>query len=124
VDADRVIGDNQFGLRRAGEKAWNAYIVLVAAGEETIAQSVALGAIEEDLAGTRKIARADIAATSDVRAALLPLLPLQSAPKLEAVDIVAEIRQRTTQLSPRALEAFFSKADESVVVQALEEGTP
>jgi len=120
-DADTAAGGYQFGLRRAGQKAWNAYVVLLASNEADYAGSVGLSAIEEDLAGTRKIARAGIADLADLRAALLPLLPLQSAPVLEAVDVVAEIRQRATELPARALDAFLSTADDPVVIQVLEE---
>lgn len=95
--------------------------MLVSAGKADYAQSVALGEIEEDLTGRRKIARADVVDIARLRAALLPLLPLQSAPKLEAVDIVSEIRERTTELPARAVEAFLSSAEESVVIQVLEE---
>jgi len=108
-------------LRRAGQKAWNAYCVFLAAGDNVYANLAALAAIEEDLAGTRKIARSNVRSVADLRAALLPLLPLQTAPKLEAVDMEVEIRQRTTELQPRAIAAFLSKADESVVIQVLEE---
>jgi hypothetical protein len=120
-DAEREIASHQLGLRRAGQKAWNTCIVLLGTSAADYAQSVILGAIEEDLTGTRKIIRAGIADIADIRAALLPLLPLQQAPKLEAVDILAEIRQRTTELPKRVVEAFLSSADEAVVMQVLEE---
>ena len=55
----------------------------------TIGSRLRYAEIEEDLTGTRKIARSGIRDSSDLRAALLPLLPLQSAPKLEAVDITS-----------------------------------
>jgi hypothetical protein len=118
-----IIQSYQLGLRRAGSKAWNTYVVLLAIDVPDYAETVALSAIEEDLAGTRKIARAGIADAADLRAALLPLLPLQRAPKLEAVDIVTEIRERTTELPPRAVEAFLSTAEETVVLQVLEEAS-
>lgn len=121
TDADQAISTYQFGLRKAGLKAWNAYIVLLASGAADYAQTVSMGAIEEDLAGTRKIARAGVNDIADLHAALLPLLALQSAPRLEAVDIADEIRQRTTELPPRAVDAFLSSADEAVVMQVLEE---
>jgi hypothetical protein len=120
-DAKRAVADHQLGLRRAGQKAWNTYIVLLSAESADHRQSVALAEIEEDLTGTRKIARSGIRDSSDLRAALLPLLPLQSAPKLEAVDIADEIRQRTTQLPSRAVDAFLSNAEESLVLQVLEQ---
>jgi hypothetical protein len=121
ADADRAVSTYQFGLRKAGMKAWNAYIVLLASGSADYAQTVSLGAIDEDLAGTRKVARAGVGDIADLHAALLPLLALQSAPRLEAVDILDEIRQRTTELPQRVVDAFLSTADESVVIKVLEE---
>lgn len=122
-DANRAIADHQFGLRRAGQKAWNVYVVLIAAEAADYVHSAALAAVEEDLSGTRKIARAGVGDIADLRAALLPLLPLQAAPKLEAVDIANEIRQRATELPPRAIDAFLSKIEEAVVMHVLEEGS-
>jgi hypothetical protein len=120
-DTDQTISAHQFGLRRAAQKAWNVYVVLLTSAEADYAQSVALGAIEEDLVGMRKISRAGVTDLADLRSALLPLLPLQSAPRLEAVDIIAEIRQRTTELPTRAVNAFLSNADDAVIIQVLEE---
>ncbi len=120
-DSEAAVSAHQLALRRAGQKAWNTYVVLLASGEASYADMAALSAIEEDLTGTRKIARSDIKDISDVEAALLPLLPLQSAPKLDAVDMVFEIRQRATELPPRAVEAFVSGIEASVVLQVIEE---
>ena len=120
-DSEAAVSANQFALRRAGQKAWNTYVVLLASGDISHAEIASLAAIEEDLTGTRKIARSDINGISDMEAALLPLLPLQSAPKLDAVDMVLEIRQRATELPPRAIEAFVSSTEVSVVLQVIEE---
>lgn len=121
ADSDSAIANYQFGLRKSGIKAWNTYLVLLTPEPPDYARMVSLGAIEEDLGGTRKIARAGIRDLADLGAALLPLRPLQSAPRLEAVDMKKEIRERTTELPPRAVDAFLSGADESVVLQVLEE---
>lgn len=120
---DRAVADHQFALRRAGQKAWNTYAILLAAEPGTDIEAASLSAIEEDLVGTRKVARMDVRDPAEIRAALLPLLPLQAAPKLEAVSIPLEIRQRATELSPRIVDAFLSPADESVVLQVLEDGS-
>lgn len=120
-DSEAAVSAHQLVLRRAGQKAWNTYVVLLASGEASYAEMAALAAIEEDLSGTRKIARSDIKDISDVVAALLPLLPLQSAPRLDAVDMVFEIRQRATELPPRAVDAFVSDIEVSVVLQVIEE---
>lgn len=121
ADSDNAIAAYQFGLRKSGIKAWNTYLVLLTPEPPDYARLVALGAIEEDLGGTRKIVRAGVRDTADLGAALLPLRRLQSAPRLEAVDMKREIRERTTELPPRAVDAFLSGAEESVVLQVLEE---
>lgn len=121
VDAEILVLESQTGLRRAQAKAWNTYIVLLAGGAPSYADQVALATIEGDLTGTRKLATAGIVDAESLRVALLPLLPIQSAPRLEAVDMKAEIQLRTTELPPRAVEAFLSGASEAVVAQMLED---
>jgi hypothetical protein len=121
ANAATLTSQHQLSLRRAQTKAWNAYSVCLAADAAAYAELVALNAIEEDLTGTRKIARAGIGDVEQLRTALLPLLPIQHAPSLEPVDMPAEIRLRTTELPPHAVEAFLSEAQEAVVIQVLEE---
>jgi hypothetical protein len=121
-DGEHLIKHHQFGLRRAGQKAWNTYMVFLTGGSVDHSQLAALAAIEEDLGGTRKIARADIRDPLDVREALLALLPIQAAPALDAVDMLAEIRERASEVAPRAIDAFLSTAaEDAVVLQVLEE---
>jgi hypothetical protein len=120
-DTDRLVAQRQFQLRAAGIKAWNTYVLLFAHNRADYAEAVALSSIEEDLAGLRKIARAGCMHGSDILLALLPLMPLQSAPVLDAIDSKEEIRQRTTELTPKVVEAFLSAADTHVVLQVLEQ---
>jgi len=120
-DSKRVISRYGLSLRRAGEKAWNVYLVLISGGPKTEALQAFLTELEEDLVGTRKIARDGISNTADLRSAFLPLLPIQSPPKLEAVDMPSEIRMRASDVDPRGIDAFLSTADESVVLQLVEE---
>lgn len=122
-DANNAVTANQLALRRAGQKAWNTYTIFLSTGPADARGAAGLSAIEEDLGGTRKIARANVADTLDIRAALLPLLPLQAAPKLDSVDSPTEIRERSTELPQRAIDAFLSTADESVVLSVLEESS-
>lgn len=122
-DSDMAISTYQFGLRKSGTKAWNTYLILLTPELPDYGRAVSLGAIEEDLSGTRKIAKAGIRDLTDLGAALLPLLPLQSAPRLEAVDMRMEIRQRATELPARVVDAFLSGAEEALVVQVLEESS-
>jgi hypothetical protein len=121
ADAAALISEHQLSFRRAQAKAWNAYTVFLSAGPANYGEQVALNVIEEDLTGTRKIARAGIGDVEQLRTALLPLLPIQTAPSLGAVDMPAEIRLRTTELPERAIEAYLSGAHEASVIQVLEE---
>ena len=118
----RILDTAQFALRQAGPKAWNTYLVLLADAPSDYGQRIILENIEENLVGTRKIARAGVENTNDLRHALMPLLAVQNAPRLEAVDMVAEIRLRTTDLPAELVEGFLSNAPESVLLQILETG--
>ena len=120
-DADRLIAARRFQLKAAGQKAWNAYVLFLAAGRPSPAEAVALSLIEEDLVGYRKIARAGCDDLEVLSRALLPLLPVQAAPVLDAVDSKVEVRQRATEISTKLLDAFLSEADEQIVLQILEQ---
>ena len=119
-DSTGVISRYGLSLRGAGEKAWNVYIVLISGGRKNETLQASLTELEEDLVGTRKIARDGISSTADLRSAFLALLPIQSAPKLEAVDMPFEIRMRSSDVDPKGIDAFLSTADESLVLQVLE----
>jgi hypothetical protein len=96
--------------------------VFLGEAEANYGERVALSSIEENLTGTRKLARAGISDSESLRAALLPLLPIQNAPHLGAVDMAAEIKLRTTELPTRVVDAFLStRAQEASVAQILEE---
>jgi hypothetical protein len=119
-DAALAIESYQLPLRRAGRKAWNTYVILLAASEATHVEAVKLSSLEEDLRGTRKIARAGVKDAEQMRIALLQLLPIQNSPRLESVDMASEIRLRTTELPAHLVDAFLSGADENVVAQVFE----
>ena len=119
-DSTRVLKQAQFALRRAGEKAWNTYLVLLADEVTDYVENIILGDIEENLVGTRKIARAGASSPTELRNALLPLLAIQNPPKLEKVDMEAEIRLRTSELSKELVDGFLSHASDAVLLQLLE----
>ncbi|RYD68595.1 MAG: hypothetical protein EOP58_00090 [Sphingomonadales bacterium] len=121
-DSQRVLKASQFGLRRAETKSWNAYVVLLTDGPSDYASTIRLGTVEEDLTGTRKIARAGVVSDDDMRGALLPLLAMQHAPRLDAVDMAGEIRLRTSELPPELIDAFVGGAPEGTILQLLEAG--
>lgn len=121
-DNVQVIRETQFSLRRAGHKAWNTYSVFLADIQMDPRGAFVLQAIEEDLAGTRKIARAGVKNGDELRLALLPLLAIQNAPRLEPIDMAEEIRLRTSELPGDLVDGFIANAPNSVMVQLLESG--
>jgi hypothetical protein len=117
-----VIQNAQFALRKAEKKAWNTYFVFLADNKPSYAETILLGAIEENLVGTRKIARAGVSEVRDLQSALLPLLPIGRAPNLEAVDMPMELRLRTSELPTGLIDAFISGSSNSTLIQLLESG--
>lgn len=120
-DGNRVAMRHRDALQRARQKAWNAYLVLMTEAPATIQQSLLLGQIEEDLEAMRKIAQAGVAGPSAVRRALLPLLPFNSAPVLDPINMREEIALRSSELDRETVQAFLSDADESTLLQLLED---
>ena len=107
-------------LRAARDKAWNTYFVWLARDEPSLDEAAELDLLEEDLAGARKIAAAGLQTADDVDAALVNLYRLQTPPRLDRVDIPAEIAARTPELDPHAIEAFLSDAPPEQVVSVLQ----
>jgi len=120
--SDALIRTQAKLLGAAGQKAWNTYLVLLAGDEAGFSGALALGQIEEDLEGMRKIARAGVNGLTTARGALLPLLPFRAAPVLDPIDMPAEIRERAGELDSEVVRAFLSRADQSVVLQIVEDG--
>ncbi|MDE0279984.1 MAG: hypothetical protein OXN16_02745 [Gammaproteobacteria bacterium] len=118
----RVLDHAQFSLRAAGVKAWNTYLILLADKPADYSQNINLRDIEEDLVGTRKIARAGVISPTELRYALMPLLAIQNAPGLEKVDMEREIRLRTSEFPVELVDGFLSEASDNVLLQMLERG--
>lgn len=114
-----LVTRHMFALRRADKKAWNTYLVLLSSGSQSPQERVALMNIEEDLSEARKLAKAGLASRECVRSALLPLLKLQSAPNLGAIDFEHELRIRLSDLPEHILNAFISNAPISRLYQSL-----
>ena len=121
-DSERVLREAQFSLRKAGEKAWNTYTVFLADNRTNPDDGIKLQAIEENLVGTRKIARTGVNSIEELRLALLPLSGIQNAPRLEPIDMESEIRLRTSELPEDLVDGFIGDAPNSVMTQLLESG--
>lgn len=105
-------------LRAAGAKAWNVYALFMTGGSDpSLARRIER--IEEDFAMTRKIARAGLRTTSDLRRALLPLMPVLSAPVIGGADYRARLRARLSDVPDDAVAAFLGGASGSDVARIL-----
>ena len=122
TDSERILREAQFSLRQAGEKAWNTYTVFLADNRTNPDDGIKLHAIEENLIGTRKIARTGVKNLEELRLALLPLLGIRNAPRLEPIDMASEIRLRTSELPGDLVDGFIGNAPNSVMTQLLESG--
>lgn len=121
-DSEALLRYHAFAIRKAGQKAWNAYNVLLSSGPINSRQLSSLNIIEEDLSGTRKIARGGIESTSHLRWALISLLPIQNPPALESVDVASEIKSRAADVPQRAIDAFLSHRPYEEVIRFFEDG--
>lgn len=97
-------------LRIAGEKAWNVYCVFLCGSIADSIQNRQVRWIEEDLERTRKIAGCGLASREDLVRVLLPLLPLQYQPVLQAEDVTQRLQRRIRTIAPRASEVVLDEA--------------
>jgi hypothetical protein len=75
---ERFLKENAVQLRKAQDKSWNMYVVLLAEGTPRPDEKAKLAEIEEDFRSARKIAQADLKTRLDLQRALYPLLPIQN----------------------------------------------
>ncbi|TLP67062.1 hypothetical protein FEE96_06850 [Parasedimentitalea maritima] len=119
AESEKTLSMFQFQIRSSGDKAWNAYSVFLAFERPDESAVALLARIEEDLSGTRKIARGVNADEDGIRQGLLPLLRIQNPPVLGVVDMVAEIRARSAGLPTKAVDAFLLDAPNSEVLRLM-----
>jgi hypothetical protein len=106
-------------LRRAKEKSWNVYSVLLTEDEANEGQDADLMRVEEDFRGTRKIARSGLRATYQVNRAILPLLPIQNRLSLGDVDVLSRLRDRLTSINGRMAEILLQETSTESTVDLL-----
>lgn len=116
---EEILSRYQFQLRSAGDKSWNVYSVFLSFGPSIDEENTLLARIEENLSGTRKIARAVAPDMEGIRSGLLPLLGIQNPPILRPVDMIDEIRTRASGLPAKAIGAFLSDAPNSEILRLM-----
>jgi len=98
-------------FKTAGEKAWNVYMVLLAAGSATSEQAREVRWIEEDLDRTRKLAVCGLSSREQIARAIYPLLPIQHQPNLQHEDVAERLLRTLRTVAPHAARVAL---DESV----------
>jgi hypothetical protein len=106
-------------LRAAGKKAWNIYSIFLTEAEATSDESHRIQRIEEDLVSTRKIARARIQTSADLREALAPLLPLQSGSSEQPERYDQRLREAIHTLTAAQKDTLFEPDDPERIASKL-----
>jgi len=97
-------------FRAAEEKAWNVYSIFLCPKQGTEEQTSEIRRIDEDLERTRKIAACGLAGKADIITALLPVLPIQYRPILEAEDLTERLKKRIASIAPAAVDVALNDA--------------
>lgn len=94
LDHDRYLSTWVGRIRNAAEKRSNIYAIFISAEPAVPEHLRALGAIEENFVGSRKIVGVGVSSRDHVRALLLPLLPLQASSRIEEDDLLVRLEAR------------------------------
>ena len=106
-------------LRAAGSKAWNVYSLFLTQSEAGGDAAYDMQRIEEDLVGTRKIARAGIQTATDLREALGPLLPLLSGASEQFEGYDVRLRDAIHTLTAAEMGILFGGDDPKMLARKL-----
>lgn len=121
ANQDKFLGTNSRAIRSDPIKAWNIYTVHLTADRGIARQISDAFNIEQDFRGTRKIVRAGLLKKSDVREALLALLPLQHKTSISSTDISERLRERLKLSSPALAKLIDQSNVEGIEQDLLEE---
>jgi len=117
----KLLTKHASSLQKAGDKTWNIYSVFLSSGRANDIESRAIRWIEENLDRTRKIAACGLTSREDVARVLLPVLPLQYQPLMDAedLDLTHRLRSRIASIAPSAVSAVLDNKVSPVEVVRL-----
>src|SRR5215472_16872369 len=108
----RFLMNFSLALKKAGEKTWNVYSVLLCTTSCSENEARAIRWIEEDLQRTRKVTGIATNGRGDVVTVLLPLLPIQYQPRLDTEDfnLTQRLKRRIGNIAPAAEQAALDSS--------------
>lgn len=109
---------NSAQLRRATEKAWNCYTLLLSPETPSPEHAVALAAIEEDFVATRKVARGGILTATDLQRAIMTLLPLQATPVMDE-RLTPDLASRLSDLPDEVVQMILGDGSAQDIADAI-----
>jgi len=113
------VASHALRFRDAEDKAWNVYSIFLCAGTASADQIREVRSIDEDLEKTRKVASCGLVGQEDMIAALLPILPIQSRPRLEGEDLTERLKKRIAGIAPAAVDVVLDEQVTPVEVARL-----
>lgn len=115
-----LLGRHAPRFREAQEKAWNVYSMFLCPKRGSADETRQVRRIEEDLEKTRKVAACGLVGREEIVTALLPILPIQSRPRLESEDLTDRLKKRIATIAPAAVNvALDEKVAPAEVVRLL-----
>lgn len=111
---DRFLGSHSGELRTDPVKAWNIYTVHLTPDRGLPSQRTDAFDIEQNFRGTRKLVRAGVLNRTDLRDALLSLLPLQHRTTLSRNNLPDRLKERLV-LSSRVLARLVESPDSPMI---------
>jgi hypothetical protein len=119
---DAFLSQRDRSLRRANQKSWNVYCVALTQGEPSPEELSQLAHVEDDFAGTRKIARGGMRTPAQISQALLPLLPIQNRLGFARVDAYTRLRSRLDALDKDLASALLDSPNSEVAIAGILNG--
>jgi len=117
---DAFLTKNAGRLRVSPLKAWNCYSIFLTPDDPDSFPMHAFLEIEDNLQGTRKIARYGVKTHKDIIHALYPIMPIQNRVALIPENFLDRVKERVG-LKDRTLAAFLGSASPDEIANLLME---
>jgi len=117
---DAFLTKNAGRLRVSPLKAWNCYSIFLTPDDTDSFPMHTFLEIEDNLQGTRKIARYSVRTRKDIIHALYPIMPIQNRVALSSEKFLDRVKERV-DLKERTIAAFLGGASPDEIATLLME---